>query len=683
MSDIQAMQFGRYELLERLGAGGMAEVYRARYTAAPGVTRPVVIKRIMSHCAQEPAFVEMFLNEARISVGLSHGNIVQVFDFGQVDGEYFLAMELVDGQSLSAMLKKAKAEGIALLPAPLAVGIVIEICRGLHYAHTRVDEQGEPLGLVHRDISPDNVLLSYEGEVKLADFGIAKARLAGRVETEAGVVKGKYLYFSPEQAKGEPLDARSDVYAVGVVLYQMLCGRRPAEGVELEVMRRIVEGQLTPAKQLNPLLDEQLWDILRKALATSREERYLTAEALHLALAGWMGTYAPLFPAHMRKHLLRWLFREQLAAQRRPPVLPPEFSQLVERWRAEVPPPPEKVPWEVAAVPLDLPLPAPRRMTLWPGQGTPSADAPVTEPELIRPSRWKDPSVQRAMQSAALTALGLFILMGGLAWRDYSLRQEQEALMVRVPPDAPVPKARLAHPAVVIPTAAPVDATGLPVRVVLEARRYSFRPAGHGSTVVLNPGRPYMVWTEGKYQPDRPWEPEGTSSHAAVSERLLVLLDSEEKLPARWRLQLVSANPLLLRRAFRLQAFGLRVGDWSGTGSGTVGLKLRDELSSNQRQVQVQVSRDSVEVPLSSFFIVKGLQPSRSYTVEVRPRQGAVEGPVVMLKVSADRPVQQSHPEWLHVLDVGSHQVSGAQELLFTLPLLPEFPDMAMEVQVE
>ncbi|QSQ28156.1 protein kinase [Pyxidicoccus parkwayensis] len=311
----------------------MAVVYRALYTAAPGVTKPVVIKRVLGTYAEDPAFVEMFLNEARISVGLSHGNIVQVFDFGKVDDEYYLAMELVDGNTLGRVLKAARMKGLTSLPAPLAVGIALEMCKGLHHAHTRLDGRGEPLGVVHRDLSPDNVLMSYEGEVKLTDFGIAKARLAGRPETEVGIVKGKYLYFSPEQARGEALDARSDVYTVGTVLFQMLCGQRPAEGSEFEVMRKISEGELTPALSLNPTLDTDLQSILKLALATSREKRYLSAEALQQSLSDWMGFRAPRFPANARKHFMAWLFQEELAALKRPAQVPADFLSQLQSWR--------------------------------------------------------------------------------------------------------------------------------------------------------------------------------------------------------------------------------------------------------------------------------------------------------------------------------------------------------------
>ena len=220
-------QFGKYELQARIAAGGMAEIYKARFSPAPGVTKQVVIKRILPHYAANKAFIAMFTNEAKIALGLSHGNIAQVFDFGEIDGDWFLAMELVDGQPLSKVMKRARTLQIGVMPTPFAVLIGIEMLRGLHYAHTRLDEQGRPLKIVHRDVSPQNILIAYEGQVKIVDFGIARARTAGRDETEAGAVKGKYAYFAPEQARAKELDARTDIFAAGIVLYEMLCRTTP------------------------------------------------------------------------------------------------------------------------------------------------------------------------------------------------------------------------------------------------------------------------------------------------------------------------------------------------------------------------------------------------------------------------------------------------------------------------
>src|SRR5579872_2659086 len=240
----------------------MAEIYRARYNAAAGVTKRVVVKRILPHFAGNPSFVSMFVNEAKIAVGLSHGNIAQVFDFGQINGDYFLAMEFVDGQPLSKVLRRAKAMELPAIPTAFAVDIAIEICKGLHYAHTRLDEQGRPLNIIHRDISPQNLIVSYEGQVKIVDFGIAKARNASVGETHAGAVKGKYVYFAPEQARGKELDARTDVFATGSVLYEMVCGRLPFEGRMMDVLGKLVRCEFARPRAVNPDIAPALEKIL-------------------------------------------------------------------------------------------------------------------------------------------------------------------------------------------------------------------------------------------------------------------------------------------------------------------------------------------------------------------------------------------------------------------------------------
>lgn len=421
-SDAAATPFGKYELLERLGAGGMAVVYRARYVVAPGISKPVVIKRVLGHYAEDPAFVEMFVHEARVSVGLNHGNIVQVFDFGQVQGEYYLAMELVEGQPLSALLKKAQALGLAQLPPPLAVHVAMEMCKGLHHAHTRTDERGRSLGLVHRDISPDNVLVSYEGEVKISDFGIAKAQLAGRPVTASGVVKGKVSYLSPEQACAEQeLDARSDVYAVGVVLYRMLCGRLPTEGTEYAVMHSIVEGRLTPPRALNPQLDDELVGILQDALATDREERIPDMEALHLRLSQWKAVLAPLFPVHTLKHLTGLLCEAELTAQGRPPQLPPEFRPQVTRWCAQQKrkPPAQDVaptPWPPAGTGPE-PTRSGRRGSRPSRAAPPRSAPPEIALEFDGPPAQKAPAVTAAEPRSDVYEKAMGVLMNLPNWR--------------------------------------------------------------------------------------------------------------------------------------------------------------------------------------------------------------------------------------------------------------------------
>ncbi|WP_253910514.1 serine/threonine protein kinase, partial [Pyxidicoccus fallax] len=329
------MKFGRYELLSRLGRGGMAETWRARLVGAAGVTKPVVIKKVLSEFANDKEFISMFISEARISATLSHGNVAQVFDFGRVDGEYFIAMEFVDGQPLHRILKRAQRSELPCLPTPIATYIALEMCRGLRYAHTRNDEKGAPLGIVHRDISPDNVLISYEGDVKIVDFGIAKARSLRSFDTAPGVVKGKYLFFSPEQARGEEVDARTDVWATGVVLFNMLCGRLPLEGQEHVVIQQLRGGSPMPRpRDVRPDLPARLSAILQKALAVKKEERFESANELENALAGFLYTAAPRFSSMSVAHLLRELFRTELTAEGRDAKVPASFLEELSVWRA-------------------------------------------------------------------------------------------------------------------------------------------------------------------------------------------------------------------------------------------------------------------------------------------------------------------------------------------------------------
>lgn len=332
-------QFGKYELVDRIAAGGMAEIFKARYAPAPGVTKQVVIKKILPHYAENAAFIGMFTNEARIAMGLSHGNIAQVFDFGAIDGDYFLAMEFVDGQPLSKVVKRARLMGVTILPPQVSAFIIIETLKGLHYAHTRLDEEGRPLHIVHRDVSPQNVLVSYEAQVKVVDFGIARARSEGREETSASAMKGKYVYFSPEQARARDIDLRTDVFAAGVVLYELLTGQLPFQGRMMDVMGKLLRGDFPRPRELNPSLTPELERIVLKAMALDRNERFATAEAFQQELSRDLAQTHPDFHSSDVAHLMQLLFEEELVKAGRPVQLPREFVERAQAWKKGPPRP--------------------------------------------------------------------------------------------------------------------------------------------------------------------------------------------------------------------------------------------------------------------------------------------------------------------------------------------------------
>ena len=277
--DVKGVHFGRYMLQRLLARGGMGEVYLASLIGVAGFEKRCVIKKIRADLASDESFVERFLNEGRTLVALTHSNIVQIFDMGEVDGEYYLAMEYVKGGDLRCLLKRIPGHRV---PLNIAVGVAMETLKGLSYAHRATDENGRHLGIVHRDVSSSNILISTQGEVKIIDFGIAKART---IESVSGIVQGKFAYMSPEQARGESLDKRTDLFSLGVVLYEMLCGFRPFDGSsDLQALERIKTGDYQRVSQINSEVDEEFESILARALERDREKRYPTADTFYDAL---------------------------------------------------------------------------------------------------------------------------------------------------------------------------------------------------------------------------------------------------------------------------------------------------------------------------------------------------------------------------------------------------------------
>jgi tRNA A-37 threonylcarbamoyl transferase component Bud32 len=280
---MEGVRLGRYRLGRRLATGGMAEVFAATVEGAAGFEKPVAIKRILPHLCEDPEFVEMFREEARMASRLTHANIAQVFDFDEIDGQYLLAMEWVHGKDLRRVLRAAEKR--SLPPSPgRAIHLVREVARALHHAHTAAGPGGPPLGLVHRDVSPQNILVSFAGEVKLTDFGIAKAA-SRSVATGVGIIKGKAAYMSPEQARGEPLDARSDVFALGIVLWEALTGRRLFTGdSDTEILRAVQLQAVVAPSAIRGDVPAALDPVVLRALEKERDARHESAAAFEAAL---------------------------------------------------------------------------------------------------------------------------------------------------------------------------------------------------------------------------------------------------------------------------------------------------------------------------------------------------------------------------------------------------------------
>jgi eukaryotic-like serine/threonine-protein kinase len=274
----------KYRVIKRLEAGGMAEVYLGEAVSVQGFKKKVAIKRVLPHLAQNESFIEMFLDEARLSARLNHTNIVTVFDISKREDTYFLIMEFVDGVNLKRILESLSKRGVRMRLAD-AIHICIEACRGLGYAHDLSDENAKPLGIVHRDISPPNIMVTRRGEVKLADFGLAKASNQFTA-TDPGVVKGKFSYLSPEAAFGNQVDARADIFSLGIVLWEMLAGKRLFWGEnDYATVKLVQKANIPRLAPLNRDVDEPFEEVLLKALTRDPADRYQTAREFGEALS--------------------------------------------------------------------------------------------------------------------------------------------------------------------------------------------------------------------------------------------------------------------------------------------------------------------------------------------------------------------------------------------------------------
>jgi serine/threonine-protein kinase len=274
---------GRYEVISHLATGGMAQIYLARQTGLGAFERHVVLKTILRERASDQRFITMFLDEAKLAATLNHHNIAQVYEVDQADGAYFMAMEYVHGENARAILETTIRRGWTI-PLELAVMIVSGAAAGLHHAHERRGKSGQPLNIVHRDVSPANVMVGYDGSVKMLDFGIAKAEERA-TKTVGGTIKGKYGYMSPEQCKGKQIDRRSDIFALGICLYELTTLRRAFKGNDdFETMKRIVSGDLMLPSAVVPAFPRELEAIILTAMASDPNARFQTAQEMIEAL---------------------------------------------------------------------------------------------------------------------------------------------------------------------------------------------------------------------------------------------------------------------------------------------------------------------------------------------------------------------------------------------------------------
>jgi TonB family protein len=447
-------RFGQYEILERIASGGMAELYRARRRGVEGFEKIVAIKKILPHLADNEGFITMFADEAKLAAQLNHPNIVHIYDLGKIEGGgYFIAMEHVEGRDLRAILDSARDLSMPL-PVPLAIYVASKVASALDYAHRRRDGDGRDLHIVHRDVSPQNILISYEGDIKLCDFGIAKA--ASKVsQTESGALKGKIQYMSPEQAWGKPIDRRSDLFSLGAVLYELLTEQKLFRGEsDLTVLEKVRAASASPPSAVNTEVPKALDAITLKALAKEPENRYANASDLLRDLEQVLYSYTPAPGSADLAIFLHRLQAEEAAvaeakAREAARAVPEaEVDQKPKRAKAA---PVARRTGTITAVPAPAAAPPPPSAS-GSHPAAPAGPKPTTSPEVFGSFAPRADDAERKSRTALLLGIAAAVLVLGGAGYWMITRKPSRPAAPAVAPTAPAPTA---VPVAVVPTAAP------------------------------------------------------------------------------------------------------------------------------------------------------------------------------------------------------------------------------------
>jgi serine/threonine-protein kinase len=451
------MEFGKYRLIRRIAVGGMAQIWLAVQRGPHGFEKTAVLKVILPELCSNDDFVQMFLDEARLAAGLDHNNVVRIYDFGEINGQYYLAMEHLPGEDLASVLQAHKRSGKPM-PIEAACDVIAGAATGLHFAHELTDQSGQLLNVVHRDVSPSNIIVTYHGTVKLVDFGIARAE-SNITKTAAGTLKGKVAYVSPEQALGDPLDRRSDVFALGTVLYELLTLQRPFKREsDLATLKAVVSAPISPPSAIRPDVPPELDAIVLKAMDRDLTHRYQTAAELADALSAFLVSRAYVRSDRALAAYMAGLFD---ADRRLGKLRVTQVAAIEGDGASKTPSQLKHLPQHLSPIRSNPALPAVQLSDLPRGSGAVEVDLAKTtmEPTLARRQRTSRRILFGAIGGAVLLALILVIALRP------GPKPEEPPKVVEVvkPPEPPKPVIETPKPVEPVVDPKPVIDTPKPV----------------------------------------------------------------------------------------------------------------------------------------------------------------------------------------------------------------------------